>query len=238
MKAEVLHRLVEERAAKRPVALLTILKSGEQKLFYPSEQHDESGVNFALAAAARQALADDRSTTVDTPEGSVFIHVHNAPPRLLIVGAVHIAEPLASMAVLAGYAVTVIDPRRAFAAGDGLQHVEVRRDWPDEALKELAPDLRTAVVTLTHDPKLDDAALEVALRSPAFYIGSLGSKRTHAARCRRLVELGFEPRDLDRIHGPVGLALGAESPAEIALSILAEITRARRQGEVGKAAEA
>ncbi|MFQ5985255.1 MAG: XdhC family protein [Alphaproteobacteria bacterium] len=238
MKAEVLDRLVKDRAGKRPVALLTNLKSYVQILFYQTDNPSKYGVSDTLAMAARQALADDRSTTVDTPEGPVFIHVHNPPLRLLIVGAVHIAEPLARMAVVAGYAVTVIDPRRAFAGRDRFPEGEVRMDWPDEALKELAPDSRTAVVSLTHDPKLDDAALEVALKSPAFYIGALGSKKTHAARCRRLAGLGFEPRDIERIHGPVGLALGAETPAEIALSILAEITQVRRQGEVGKAAAA
>jgi xanthine dehydrogenase accessory factor len=143
---------------------------------------------------------------------------------------VHIAQTLVPMASLAGYDVTVVDPRRAFASDARFPGVDVRQDWPDEALEALAPDARTAVVTLTHDPKLDDPALDVALRSEVFYIGALGSKRTHAGRLERLAELGHDPSNLERIHGPAGLAIGAVSPAEIALAVIAEITQVLRQG--------
>jgi xanthine dehydrogenase accessory factor len=156
--------------------------------------------------------------------------VFNPPLRLVVVGAVHIAQTLVPMAGLAGYDVTVVDPRRAFASDARFPGVDVRQDWPDEALEALEPDARTAVVTLTHDPKLDDPALDVALRSDAFYIGALGSKRTHAGRRERLTELGHDARALDRIHGPAGLAIGAVSPAEIALSVMAEMTQVLRQG--------
>jgi xanthine dehydrogenase accessory factor len=134
------------------------------------------------------------------------------------------------MATLAGYAVTVVDPRQAFASDARFPDVTVSRDWPDAALTELAPDTRTAIVTLTHDPKLDDPALSVALRSDAFYIGSLGSKRTHALRCERLAELGLDETQIAGIHGPIGLDIGALSPAEIALAIMAQITHVRRRG--------
>ncbi len=148
--------------------------------------------------------------------------------RLIVVGAVHIAQALVPMASLTGYDVTVVDPRRGFANDVRFPGVEMRTDWPDEALEELGLDERTAVVTLTHDPKLDDPALDVALRSEAFYIAALGSRRTHAARLERLGALGHDQPTLARIHGPAGLAIGAVSPAEVALSVMAEMTAVLR----------
>ena len=143
----------------------------------------------------RAAHRRDRGRTVETARGPLFIQVFNPPLRLIVIGAVHIAQALVPMAGLTGYDVTVVDPRRAFASDARFPGVDVRQDWPDEALEELKPDARTAVVTLTHDPKLDDPALDVALRSEAFYIAALGSKRTHAARLERLAELGHDPSD-------------------------------------------
>ncbi|MGB8182459.1 MAG: XdhC family protein [Stellaceae bacterium] len=179
-------------------------------------------------AAVRQALADDRSALVDSPEGRFFIEVFNPPLRLVVVGAVHIAQPLARMAAMAGYAVAVIDPRSAFASSERFPGVELSTEWPDEAMARLKPDRRTAIVTLTHDPKVDDPALVAALKSSAFYVGALGSKKTHAARLKRLADAGFKDTDFARIHGPVGLDIGAVSPAEIAVSILAQITATLR----------
>ena len=230
MKADVLARLNADRADKRPVALVTGLESGEQILVYPRNNNALKGVSPDLIEAAQTALRDDRSRPIETDAGRYFIQVHSPPPRLFIVGAVHIAQPLARMAALAGYAVTVVDPRQAFASDARFPDVAVSRDWPDAALSELAPDTRTAVVTLTHDPKLDDPALAVALRSDAFYVGSLGSRRTHALRCERLVELGLDESQIARIHGPIGLDIGALSPAEIAVAVMAQITQVRRQG--------
>ncbi len=234
MKDAVLARLNAARAAKRPAALATDLATGAQALFVDDESlGDESlgdpGLREGCAAEVRAALARDASATVETAAGPVFIQVFNPPLRLIVVGAVHITQPLARMALLAGYAVTVIDPRQAFAEAARFPGVALARDWPDEALRGLAPDRRTAVVTLTHDPKLDDPALDVALRSPAFYIGALGSRRTHGKRRARLAELGHDATAIARIHGPVGLDIGARSPAEIALSIMAEITAVRRE---------
>jgi xanthine dehydrogenase accessory factor len=148
---------------------------------------------------------------------------------MIVVGAVHIAQPLAAMAALAEYAVTIVDPRQAFATQERFPGVALVGDWPDAALRALAPDARTAVVALTHDPKLDDPALAAALRSPAFYVGALGSRKTHAARIERMRAHGFSDAELTRIHAPVGLDLGARSPAEIAVSILAEVTQRLRQ---------
>ncbi len=183
----------------------------------------------ALMTSVAEARTADKSRRVDTADGPVFIQIFNPPLRLAIIGAVHIAQPLAPMASLAGYDVTVIDPRRAFASDERFPSVTVLTDWPDEAMAALAPDNRTAIVALTHDPKLDDPALDVALKSDAFYIAALGSRKTHARRLERLAELGHPPEVLARIHGPAGLAVGAVSPAEIAIAIMAEMTAALRQ---------
>ena len=155
---------------------------------------------------------------------------------MIVVGAVHIAQSLVPMAALAGYDVTVVDPRRAFATDARFPGVTLSTDWPDDALTALDPDRRTAVVTLTHDPKLDDPALAVALRSTAFYIGALGSRRTHARRVERLREAGFNDKDIARIHAPIGLDIGAVSPAEISISILGQITEVLHTPAAEKAA--
>lgn len=228
MKRETLDRLLEARAAKRPCALLRWLDGGAEALVV-----DGQVVLGEVPAPAQDAIADalrrDKGMTLQTDAGPLFIQVFNPPLRLMVVGAVHIAQALVPIASLTGYDVTVIDPRRAFASDARFPGVNVRRDWPDEALEELRPDARTAVVTLTHDPKLDDPALDLALRSEAFYIAALGSRRTHAARLERLAALGHDAPALGRIYGPAGLSLGAISPAEIAIAVMAEMTQTLRQ---------
>jgi len=228
MKRAILEGLVSARAAGMPAALVTHLETGSQALILADGSEGDLPLDAATIVAAREAIMTERGATVETPAGRVFVHPFCPPARLIVVGAVHIAEPLVRIGAIAGYGVTLVDPRRAFASRQPFEGFSVIDDWPDEALERLAPDQRTAVVTLTHDPKLDDAALGVALRSPAFYIGSLGSRKTHAARLHRLKKRGFSDDDLARIHGPVGLDIGALSPAEIAVSIIAEITRIRR----------
>jgi xanthine dehydrogenase accessory factor len=225
MTPALLERLLDARAAKRAVALLTRLPDGAQLLF-PDDATPEP-----LAEEARAALRDDASRTVTVDGATWFVAAQNPPLRLIVVGAVHIAQALVPMALPLGFAVTVVDPRRAFATEERMgDRVTISTDWPDEAMTALAPDSRTAVVTLTHDPKLDDPALEIALRSPAFYIGSLGSRRTHAKRLARLAEAGLTEAELAKIHAPVGLDIGAVSAPEIAVSILAQIVSARRGG--------
>jgi xanthine dehydrogenase accessory factor len=231
VKRAILDELLEARQAKRPVALATNLRSGQQLLIFEGETKGELCIDIDMVMAATEALKADRTLTMPTPAGAVFVQPFNPPPRLFVVGAVHIAQALARMGQLAGYGVTLIDPRRSFAGGGRFEGFDVTTEWPDEALARLKPDTRSAVVTLTHDPKIDDPALTYALRSPAFYIGALGSRKTHAARLLRLTNAGFSAAELARIHGPVGLSIGALSPAEIAVSILAQITQARRQGE-------
>jgi xanthine dehydrogenase accessory factor len=224
MDAQILKKLVEDRAEKRAVVLATRLTNGIQKLLYPSEKKEEKW----LIEAVSEVLSSDKGRVVESPDGAWFLNPFNPPLRLLLVGAVHIAQPLARMGALSGYDVTVVDPRTSFASEERFPGVHLLTEWPDEALAAFEPDARTAVVTLTHDPKLDDPALQGALRSPAFYIGALGSKKTHAARVARLTEAGFSNNEIARIHGPVGLAIGAKSPAEIAISIMAEITETLR----------
>ncbi|WP_420561830.1 XdhC family protein [Tepidicaulis sp.] len=220
MQRQTLAALLRARDEKRAVVLATRLRDGIEKLIYPSENIEEKW----LIEPISQVVKSDKSRTIEGPDGEWFLNVFNPPLRLILVGAVHIAQPLARMAGDLGYDVAVIDPREAFASEERFPGVRLVRSWPDEAMSELAPDARTAVVTLTHDPKLDDPALHVALKTPCFYIGSLGSKKTHAARLERLTAAGFDEAALARIHGPVGLAIGARSPAEIAVSILAEMT--------------
>jgi xanthine dehydrogenase accessory factor len=231
MKRAILDALMAARQAGRPVAVATNLRTGHQRLIFADESSGELCLDVDMMLAAVDALKSDRNTTLKTPAGDVFVQVYNPPPRVFVVGAVHIAQPLARMAQLAGYGVTIIDPRRGFAGGERFTGVEVTGEWPDEALERLKPDARSAIITLTHDPKLDDPALEVALRSPAFYVGALGSKKTHAARLERLRRAGLSDAELAKIHGPIGLSIGAVSPAEIALSIMAQITQLRRQGD-------
>jgi len=228
MKAEILARLQQERAAQRPVVLLTRLSDGEQHLW------PEEALPAALAEAARAALGRETAASVTIDGETWFVHPHNPPLRLIVVGAVHIAQAMAPMAAPLGFAMTVVDPRRAFATTERLPGVTLNTDWPDEAMAALKPDARTAVVTLTHDPKLDDPALDAALRSPAFYIGALGSRRTHAKRVARLRELGHDEAAIARIHAPVGLDIGAVTAPEIALSVMAEIVAARRGAALGE----
>jgi xanthine dehydrogenase accessory factor len=236
MKGGILDRLVRAGRGHRSVALATELATGRQWLLDGDRGEGDLVLDEAALGAVREACRADRNRTITTAAGRVFVEVLSPPRRCFIVGAVHIAQPLAKMLALADYAVTIIDPRHSFATEARFPGLEMTSEWPDEALERLRPDHGSAVVTLTHDPKLDDPALAVALRLECFYIGALGSRRTHAARCARLKEMGFTDSDLARIHGPVGLAIGAVSPAEVAVSIVAEMTQVLRQGEAAETA--
>ena len=226
MKRSVLQAVLDARAHKRPLVLVTELGSGRQWAEVRGEP--ASGLDAEVREAALAALARDRSAVAEVAGARYFLHAMNPPLRLFVVGAVHIAQALVPMASFLGYAVTVIDPRRAFVSGERFPGVAVTTEWPDDALVAAELDARSAVVTLTHDPKLDDPALRVALASPAFYVGSLGSRRTHGKRIERLTDAGLTPDALARIHAPVGLDIGAVSAAEIAASIVAELTSVLR----------
>ena len=230
MKKAVFEQLLQARADKHSVVLVTVLDSGHQALVF-ERGDDSSGLAADVVSAARDAMRSGRSRIFEQPDaGRTFLHVFNPPLRLFVVGAVHITQALAPMAAMLGYAVTVIDPRRAFATTERFGEVRVLDAWPDEALAGEKLEARSAVVTLTHDPKLDDPALAAALASDAFYIGCLGSRRTHAKRLDRLSAAGFDAASLARLRGPVGLDIGASSAAEIAISILAQMTQSLRRG--------
>jgi len=224
MKRALLKALQAARAEKRATALVTDLRDGRQRLLVDGTGQGDLSLTEAQVTAVESAILQDRSGPL-AEEENLFVHVYNPPLRLIVVGAVHISQALVPMAQLAGYEVLMVDPRKAWANEERFPAVRLVEGWPDEALSNLAPDHRTAVVVLTHDPKLDDPALGVALRSPAFYIGALGSRKTHGRRLERLGEEGLDETALARIHGPIGLAIGAKSPAEIAIAILAQMTQ-------------
>jgi len=223
MKDTLLTALLGALEDKRAVVLATRIPDGEQALLFPLEAQRNAPVGGWPLEAARQALLDDRAVTITDASGDVFLRPYNPPVRIIVVGAVHIAAPLAQMATVAGLDVYIVDPRTVFATEERFPGVHRVDAWPDKALAELRPDHRTAVVTLTHDAKLDDPALLGALRTSAFYIGALGSRRTHEKRLSRLREQGADEAGLARIRAPIGLNIGARTPAEIAVAILAEI---------------
>ncbi len=212
MPEDLLADIVTRRAQREAVAYVADLKGPDRRI---------------TSAEFPDRFARDRSGVED--DGQTFVAIHNPPLRLAIVGGVHIAQALVPMARIAGYDPVVIDPREAFGATARFPDTRVINDWPDDALAALGLDARTALVLLTHDPKIDDPALHLALKSPVFYIGALGSTRTHAKRVTRLEEAGFAPADIARIYGPVGLDIGAANPQEIAVSILAQMTQALRK---------
>jgi xanthine dehydrogenase accessory factor len=219
VKLAILSALNSERAARRAAIVVTDVESGTQRLV---KRADVAG--DPLKELLEKHLRMGKSGMAETPQGRVFLTVYVPPPRLVITGAVHISQALAPMAKLAGYDVTIVDPRTAFASSERFPDVKVIADWPDAALPPLAIDHYTAFVALTHDPKIDDPALTHALERDCFYIGALGSKKTHARRIERLKAQGIADAGLARIHSPIGLAIGAVSPAEIAVAIIGEIT--------------
>jgi xanthine dehydrogenase accessory factor len=220
-RAGTLAALLAARTEHRAAVLATDLTNGETMLLFPGE----SG---ALTGDVTHVLRRDQTATADADGRKWFLSPYNPPLDLAIVGAVHIAQPLARMASLADYAVRIVDPRTAFATPERFPDIALSHEWPDDAFKAAPLGERSAIVALTHDPKLDDPALDAALKSHAFYIGALGSKNTHAKRLERLKARGFTPEQLSRIRGPIGLDIGARSPGEIAVAILAEMTATLR----------
>ena len=228
MHIDTLKELNLARGQKRPVVLITFLEDAVQTLYFRDGTNKGRSLSNEQQSLAIKAL--DSGRCLLTEDQQIFFQPYNPPLRMIIVGAVHIAKPLAEMAGYCDYQVTVVDPRQAFAASARFPGIDLITDWPDQALQALAPDARTAVVTLSHDPKLDDPALNIALKSDAFYIGALGSNKTQQARQARLMENGFTEAQLARIHGPVGLDIGAQSPAEIAVAIMAQVTSSLHRG--------
>ena len=253
----IVERLVEARACRQSVARVIDCTTGSEEIYEPgraSPLEDGPALEAApgqaasgqamagqamagqatagqaeLGRAVAEALHREQSQRVEHAGRRLFVHVVAAPLRLVVVGAVHVTQTLAELAALSGFDVTVVDPRTAFASPERFPGVTLSHEWPDVALEGLRLDRRSAVVVLSHDAKLDEPALQVALRSECFYIGALGSQRTQAARRARLAESGFEEEALRRIHGPVGLDIGAVTTPEIAISIMAELIRAWRR---------
>jgi xanthine dehydrogenase accessory factor len=224
VKLEILHALNAERAARRAVAVVTDIASGEQRLVKAADAGQDP-----LADVIEKHIRMGKSGMEETAQGRVFITVHVPSPQLVITGAVHISQTLAPIAKLLDYDVTIVDPRTAFASAERFPDVKVVAEWPDVALPPLNVDHYTAFVAVTHDPKIDDPALIHALERDCFYIGALGSRKTHGRRLERLKAAGIRDDQLARIHAPIGLSIGAVSPAEIAVSIMAEITQRLRQ---------
>jgi xanthine dehydrogenase accessory factor len=224
MKLDLLSTLNTERAARRAVAIVTDIASGAQRLVKAADVSADP-----MRQLLEKHLASGKSGMEEAAGAPIFVTVHVPPPRLVITGAVHISQALAPMARMLGYDVTIVDPRTAFATVDRFPEIKLIPDWPDAALPPLNIDRYTAFVALTHDPKIDDPALLHALARDCFYIGALGSKKTHARRVQRLKEQGVSENGIARIHAPIGLSIGAVSPAEIAVAIMAEITARLRQ---------
>ena len=228
MKDETLNLILSEKNNRNTIIVATEINSGKQIII---NEKNDTDINNKILIAAKNNIIQGKSEVLEIESNKWFINITLPPLRLITVGAVHIAQPLAEIATISGYEVIIIDPRAAFANTQRFPDIKIINEWPEVALNELAIDNRTAVVTLTHDPKLDDSALNAALKSKAFYIGSLGSKKTHKARVERLKIANFTKDEINRIHGPIGLAIGAKSPQEIAISIISEIITIRNKFE-------
>jgi xanthine dehydrogenase accessory factor len=225
LRLDILKALNEERAARRAVIVVTNQDTGAQRLVRGADIRSDP-----LKDVLEKHLRSAKSGIEETAEGKVFLTVHVPSPQLVITGAVHISQTLAPIGQLLGYDVTIVDPRTAFASIERFPDVKVIAEWPDVALPPLGIDHYTAFVALTHDPKIDDPGLSIALKSDCFYIGALGSRKTHARRVERLKkERGFTDNDIGRIHAPIGLPIGAVSPAEIAVAIMGQITQRLRE---------
>ncbi len=224
MNLAILALLNAERAARRAAILVTDLATGEQRAVREAELAGDP-----LEDALAERFRSGKSGPVEAGGRELFLTVQVPPVRVIAVGAVHISQAFAPLARVTGLDVTIVDPRTAFATPERFPDVPLLAEWPDEALPRLGLDRYTALLALTHDPKIDDPALDAALRSPAFYVGALGSRKTHARRVERLTGVGFAEADIARIHAPIGLDIGAVSPAEIAVSILAEIVATLRR---------
>jgi xanthine dehydrogenase accessory factor len=231
MDASLLRKMNRERAARRAVIYLTDLDGGQDRLIC---EGDPVAGTFGDGIAA--AFRSGKSGTIEAEGQQVFLNVHLPPARIVVIGAVHIGQALAQMAGVAGFDILIIDPRTAFATEERFAGIDLAADWPEDVLKERPLDAYTALVAVTHDPKIDDVPLSQALATGCFYVGALGSRKTHAKRVERLMALGHDAEEIARISAPIGLDIGAASPAEIAVAILADIIQhLRRRTLVGDA---
>ncbi len=231
MDPNLLKKLNAERRARRAAILVTDLGDGRDRLVREGDR-----VEGELGAAIEKAFRSGSSGSVEADGRSFFLNVHLPPPRLVVIGAVHISQALYPMAAATGFAVEVIDPRTAFATEDRFGGVALHAEWPEDVLKDRPLDAYTALVAVTHDPKIDDMPIIAALQAGCFYVGALGSRKTHARRVDRLTEAGLSPQQIERIKAPIGLDIGAATPAEIAVAVLAQIIQALRTRGLSEAA--
>ncbi|MBP1856960.1 XdhC family protein [Rhizobium herbae] len=222
-----LQKLNAARESRRAAVTVTELDTGRSTLFLEGDTTDET-----VASAVESALRTGKSGIVEIGDRKVFVNVYLPPPRIIVIGAVHISQALAGMAAIAGFDLTIIDPRSAFATPERFGETRLVAEWPEDALKDTPLDAYTALAAVTHDPKIDDFPLKAALEAGCFYVGALGSRKTHSARVERLVRLGVDENAIARIHAPIGLDIRASSPAEIAVAILADIIQALRTRDV------
>ena len=231
MRLADLTRLNEERAARRAAILLTALGDGSSRIIAEGE-----AVEGELGEAVVKAFRSGKSGTVEADGRSLFLNVHVPPPRIVAIGAVHISQALAPIARIAGFDIEIIDPRTAFATPERFAGITLHADWPEDVLKDHPFDRYTALAALTHDPKIDDYPLTEALKAGCFYVGALGSRKTHGKRRERLIAAGLDESLFDRIAAPIGLDIGAASPAEIAVAVMAEIIEALRRRDLADTA--
>ena len=223
MDPYVLKTLNAERLARRAVVVVTDLGDGRDRIV-----HEGDAVAGELGNAIGNVFRTGRSGTVQAEGRDFFLNVHLPQPRLVVIGAVHISQALAPMARIAGFPVKIIDPRTAFATPERFPDIPLAAEWPEDVLKAEPLDSYTALAALTHDPKIDDFPLKAALEANCFYVGALGSRKTHAKRVERLTALGLRPSQIEGIHAPIGIGIGAASPAEIAVAVLAQVIQSFR----------
>jgi xanthine dehydrogenase accessory factor len=226
-----LKKLNAERRARRAAVLVTNLDDGRDRVICEGDQ-----VAGELGEAIAAAFRSGKSRIAEADGTRFFLNAQLPPARIIVIGAVHISQAMAPMAQIAGFDVTIIDPRTAFASAERFPDVDLRSEWPEDVLRAVPLDGYTALVAVTHDPKIDDYPIKEALEAGSFYVGALGSRKTHSKRVERLLEAGLSQRQIDKIHAPIGLDIGAASPAEIAVAILAEIIKALRSRRTARAA--
>lgn len=229
MERTILAALNTARAARRAAVTVSALAGGSSQVYFEGDDCPD-----VWRVPVARALQSGKAGIVETEQGSFFLNAYLPPPRILVIGAVHISQALARLAPVAGFDMTVIDPRTAFATPERFAGVELIAEWPEDALKDRALDRFTALVAVTHDPKIDNQPIRAALTAGCFYVGALGSRKTHSARVERLRQAGVADADIARIHAPIGLDIAAASPAEIAVAILAEIIEALRRRDTGQ----
>lgn len=227
MDPKLLKQLNAERAARRAAILITEIDTGRDRLVREGDE-----IDGPLGEAVGKGFRSGKSGMAEIEGREVFLNVHLPPPRLVVIGAVHISQALAPMARIAGFDMVIIDPRTAFATGERFPDVTLHAEWPENVLRRQPLDAYTALAALTHDPKIDDYPLEAALRAGCFYIGALGSRKTHAKRVERLKANGLSDAEIGRIQAPIGLDIAAASPAEIAVATLAQVIEALRKRDV------